>query len=156
MLTLARTSALAAALTGLLVVLANQGSGPPAPQAPPEVFQQAVEYRTEEKNDWPISPATDNVMVYEVPRAGKRLRLKSYLLPVGIPVQGTEPIAPLGLGVLKTERTVLPMTVAVGTGYDLVTLEPGVVFEPGAKIVVRFHKTVKGLTGSLFLNGVLE
>lgn len=120
-----------------------------------EVFVMAVEYRTPTTLDIPLPSGTDNVQVYQVP-AGKRLRLQSYLLPMGIPSGGGSSLAPLGLGLLQSEKTAVPMTVPFGTGYDLVRLEPGLVFEPNARIVVRFDSTIQALTGSLFLHGTLE
>jgi hypothetical protein len=120
-----------------------------------ETFLVAVEYRTPTKNDQPIPSAGENVVVYHVP-SDKRVRLQSYLLPLGLPEDGGGAIAPLGLGVLVNERTAQPKTVAFGNAYDLVRIEPGVVFEPNQKIVVRFSKTVKAFTGSLFLNGTIE
>jgi hypothetical protein len=119
-----------------------------------ETFLVAVEYRTPTKNDQPIPSASENVVVYHVP-TDKRVRVSSYLLPLGLPEDGGGAIAPLGLGVLANDRTALPRTVAFGNAYDLVRVEPGIVFEPNQKIVVRFSKTVKAFTGSLFLNGTI-
>jgi hypothetical protein len=125
------------------------------PPSSPETFLHAVEYRTPTKLDMPLPSATDNVLLYQVP-AGKRLRVQSYLLPLGVPDTGTNSLAPLGLGVMQGEKTAAPRTVAFGNAYDLVRVEPGIIFESGEKIVARFDSTVKGLTGSLFLHGTIE
>ena len=66
---------------------------------------------------------------------------------MGLPEDGGGAIAPLGLGVLVNERTAQPKTVAFGNAYDLVRIEPGVVFEPNQKIVVRFQQDREGVHG---------
>jgi hypothetical protein len=77
-------------------------------------------------------------------------------LPFGIHEGTGNAVWPLGLGQMVNDKTAAPKTVVFGTTNELVHLEPGIAFDANAKIVVRFDQTVKGLSGSLFLNGTLE
>ncbi|MFN0205511.1 MAG: hypothetical protein ACKVS6_04270 [Planctomycetota bacterium] len=121
-----------------------------------EIFLQAIEYRTPTKTEVPLSSGTENHVVYTVP-AKTRIIIKSYMLPLGVPANGGKLIAPLGLGLQVDDRTIVPKTVHVNNDWEqIITMDPGIEFTSGNKIVVRFGETIKGLSGNLFLNGVIE
>ncbi len=115
----------------------------------------AVEYRTATQPSLPIPSATENVLLHEVPE-GSSFVLRSFLLPHGVPVAAgsNDPIEPRGLGLQIDAQTVRPLTVPWGQPWDLKTLDPGIPLGSGAKLVLRFDQPVKGLAGSLLLNGV--
>ncbi|MBI3817094.1 MAG: hypothetical protein HY286_00260 [Planctomycetes bacterium] len=150
-----KSFALGGAIAAMFLAIRRQEPTPIA-TAPASALtvSVAVEYRSELKNDMPIASATENVVVYTVP-GNDKLTLKSYMLPLGVSLKGTA-ISPLGLGIFVNDRLTIPKTVRfLHDSEDVVHLDPGVEFPPGSRVAVRFAETVKGLSGSLFLNGEL-
>lgn len=152
---LALTGGLSAAI---FLAFRAQDPAPKLDAAPPvrQIVSEAVEYRTITKNDIPLGTATENVVVYTVPK-NKKLIIKSYRLPLGVAEQGGVQLSPLGLGLMVDERNTIVKTPRFAHDWEeIIHLDPGVEFPAGSRVVVRFAETVKGLSGSLFMNGELE